>query len=155
MGYVAEHTSILVPKVFTTHYHDDRLYIEMEYICGMSLEKSRHHGYLSQDQKKHITNQVAGYISQLRKLEHPQEGIVASPTFEKAFNHRVGCWSFGPFMSHGGFRSYLRADIPTESLGPEVTECHSRGYWSCFTHADIAPRNISVENGKVSVIVDW
>jgi hypothetical protein len=39
LRYIAEHTSIPIPKAFTTHYHDDRLYIQMEYIRGMSLEK--------------------------------------------------------------------------------------------------------------------
>lgn len=63
LRYVAEHTLIPVPKVFNTHYHDDRLYIEMEFIRGMSLEKAWHRGYLSQDQKKHIINQVASYTS--------------------------------------------------------------------------------------------
>ncbi|KAJ5799108.1 uncharacterized protein N7518_001176 [Penicillium psychrosexuale] len=155
LRYVAEHTSIPVPKVFNTHYYDDRLYIEMEYIRGMSLEKAWHRGYLSEDQKKHIINQVAGYISQLRRLEPPQEGIVASATFDKVLDHRVGCWNFGPFISHEGFHSYLRADLPVDSLGPEIAECHSRHYRSCFTHADLALRNIMVDNGKVSAIVDW
>jgi hypothetical protein len=30
LKYVAEHTSIPVPKVFNAHYYDDDLYIEME-----------------------------------------------------------------------------------------------------------------------------
>lgn len=71
--YVAEHTSIPVPKVFSSHYYDDSLYIEMEYVCGMSLEEAWYRGHLTQDQKKHTITQVAGYISQLRELKPPRE----------------------------------------------------------------------------------
>jgi hypothetical protein len=55
MRYVAEHTSIPVPKVFNTYYYDHRLYIEMEYIHGMSLQTAWNCGHLSQDQKKYIS----------------------------------------------------------------------------------------------------
>ncbi|KAJ6019003.1 hypothetical protein N7522_001070 [Penicillium canescens] len=159
LKYVAEHTSIPVPKVFNAHYYDNHLYIEMEYVRGMSLEAAWYRGHLSQDQKKSIITEVAGYISQLRKLKPPREGIVASASFNEALDHRVGSYTFGPFINHQGFHSYLRANVPIEDcnevIGPDVTKCHSRRYRSCFTHADIAPRNIMVENGKVSAIVDW
>lgn len=155
MKYVAQHTSIPVPKVFNTHYYDYWFYIEMEFIRGTSLDIAWNRAELSQDQKKYITNQVAGYVSQLRKLEPPREGIVASTNFGENVDHRVGSWGFGPFVSHEAFHSYIRADIPLDELGPEIAECHSRRYRSCFTHADLAPRNIMVHNGKVSAIVDW
>ncbi|CAG8282562.1 unnamed protein product [Penicillium salamii] len=159
LKYVAEHTSIPVPKVFNVHYYDNDIYIEMEYVRGMSLEAAWYRGHLSQEQKNHIITEVAGYISQLRKLEPPQEGIVASASFNEALDHRVGSYTFGPFTSHEGFHSYLRANVPIENckevIGPEVSTCHSRRYRSCFTHADIAPRNIMVDNGEVSAIVDW
>ena len=90
LRYVAEHTSIPVPKVFKTHYYDGWLYIEIEYIRGTSLDIAWNRAELSQNQKKYITNQVAGYVSQLRKLEPPREGIVASTTFGENFDHRIG-----------------------------------------------------------------
>lgn len=159
MKYVAEHTSIPVPKIFNTHYYDDGLYIEMEYVRGMSLQAAWCHGHLSQDQKKHIITEVAGYIRQLRNLEPPREGIVASASLHEIRDHRVGPYGFGPFTSHEEFHSYLRANITieewNEDLDPEVTKCHSRRYRSCFTHAHLAPWNIMVDNGKVSAIVDW
>lgn len=143
LKYVAEHTSIPVPKVFNVHYYDDNIYIEMEYVRGMSLEAAWYRGHLSQNQKKYIITEVAGYISQLRELEPPQEGIVASASFDEALDHRVGSYTFGPFTSHEGFHSYLRANVPIEDcnevIGPEVTECHTRHYRSCFSHADVAP----------------
>ncbi|KAJ5545243.1 hypothetical protein N7535_006374 [Penicillium sp. DV-2018c] len=151
LKYVAGNTSIPVPKVFNAHYYDDRLYIEMEYVRGMSLEAAWYRGHLSQDQKKYIISEVAGYIRQLRRLEPPREGIVASASLNGILDHRVGSYTFGPFdENHEGFHSYLRANVPIENcnevFGPKVTKCHSR---------HIAPRNIMVDNGKVSAIVDW
>lgn len=159
LKYVAEHTSIPVPRVFKAHYHDSHLYIKMQYVCGIDLQVAWR-CCLSHD-KKHIITEVVDYINQLRKLEPPQEGIVASASCDKVLDYRVGSSPFGPFSNHEGFHSYLRVNIPidgcSKTIGPEVTECHSRCYRSCFTHADLAPRNIIVDmdNKKVSAIVDW
>lgn len=157
LKYVAEHTSIPVPKVFKAHSYDDDLYIEMEYVRGKDLGVAWRH--LSQDEKKHIITEIAGYISQLRSLEPPREGIVASASLDGVLDHRVGTSPFGPFTTHKGFHSYLRANVPIEDctrvFGAEVTECHTRCYRSCFAHADLVPRNIIVDNGKVSAIIDW
>ncbi|KAJ5366645.1 hypothetical protein N7541_000586 [Penicillium brevicompactum] len=159
LKYVAEHTSIPVPRVFNAHYYQNDLYIEMDYIRGMNLGLAWGKDHISQDQKKSIIIEVAGYISQLRKLKPPREGIVASASLGALMDHRVGSYVFGPFTSHEGFHTYLRANLRVEdcdkSFCPEVTECHTRQYRSCFTHADLAPRNIMIHNGKVSAVVDW
>lgn len=159
LKYVAEHTSIPVPRVFHAHYYEDYLYIEMEYIRGMDLGAARASSQLSQDQTTNIVTEVAGYINQLRELKPPREGIVASASLGELMDHRVGGENFGPFTSHEGFHTYIRANFPIENCNEifsrEVAECHTRHYRTCFTHADLAPRNIMVHNGKVSAIVDW
>lgn len=119
LKYVAGHTSIHVPKVSSTHYYKGGLYIEMEYVHGMSLEAAWYRDHLSQDQKKHIITEVAGYIGQLRRLEPPREGIVASASLAELLDHRVGSSTFGPFASHQGFHSYLRVNVLIEDC--EVT----------------------------------
>ena len=41
-------------------------------------------------------------------------------------------------------------------LGPEVVQTHTeRLYETKFTHADLAPRNIMIRDGRVVAIVDW
>ncbi|KAJ5473494.1 hypothetical protein N7475_003060 [Penicillium sp. IBT 31633x] len=159
MRYVAKHTSIPIPNVLKIHHYNDDNYVEMDFVQGVNLEAAWHRDKLSEDQKKHIIVELGDYISQLRRLEPPREGIVASAGLDEALDHRVGCFTFGPFATHQGFHSYLRAGIPLENcdegIGPEVTKCHSRTYRSCFTHADIAPRNIMINDGKISAIIDW
>lgn len=40
-------------------------------------------------------------------------------------------------------------------LGEEVAKVHTTSYRTCFTHGDLAPRNIVVRNGRVAAIIDW
>ncbi|PLB47592.1 hypothetical protein P170DRAFT_456429 [Aspergillus steynii IBT 23096] len=130
LKFVAEHTTVPVPRIFNSHLYDGIFYIEMGYVRGMNLEEAWYY-----------------------------EGIFASAELDSVLDHRVGSHPFGPFTSHEAFHSCIRAAVPIENcsevIGTEVTKCHSRHYQSCFTHADIAPRNIMVDNGKVSAIVDW
>ncbi|KAE8353875.1 kinase-like protein [Aspergillus coremiiformis] len=159
LTYIAEHTSIPVPKILNIYHSRDGLYIELEYIRGMDLQAAWLGGHLSQDQKRHIITEVTGYVTQLRSLEPPHTEIVASANLEACLDHRVGPSTFGPFNDHAEFHSFLRRHIDiencTQTFGQEVIDCHSRRYRSCFTHADLCPRNIIVDNGKISAIIDW
>ncbi|KAE8371337.1 kinase-like protein [Aspergillus bertholletiae] len=141
------------------HHHRDGLYLELGYINGIDLQAAWLGGCLSQDQKRHIITEVSGYINQLRSLEPPCKGIVSSADLEACHYHRIGSSTFGPFNEHAEFHSFLRRHIriedSTQVFSKEVTDCHSRWYRSCFTHADLCPRNIIVDNGKVAAVIDW
>ncbi|PYI11849.1 kinase-like protein [Aspergillus sclerotiicarbonarius CBS 121057] len=158
LKYVAEHTSIPVPKVLKVHNFRDALYIELEYIEGDDLNTAWR-CYLSPEQKQQILAELGGYMSQLRSLEPPQTGLVASASLESCIDYRVGQQTFGPFDGHADFHSFLRGYLPVEDctdvFGQKVTDCHVRSYRSCFAHADLCPRNIIVKDGKVAAIIDW
>lgn len=160
LKYITEHTSVPLPKVLKVHRYNNRLYIEMEYIRGIDLQAVWLGGHLSQDQKRHIMTEIADYVSQLRSLKPLYEGIVGSADLAACLDHRLGPYTFGPFAGHAEFHSFLRRHVPIENctrvFGSEVTNCHSRRYQSRFTHADLCPRNIIVDdNGRVSAIIDW
>ena len=159
LKYVAQYTSLPVPRVYGTYRVDGRLYIEMEYIEGETVQAAWVGRLLSSAEKKVIVEQVAGYIKRLRLLEPPQKGVVASAEFKQCLDYRVGYTLFGPFFSHEEFHSFLRGHIPLESCtqvyGESVTLCHARQYRTYFTHADLCPRNLIVRNGKIVAIVDW
>ncbi|KAE8384558.1 kinase-like domain-containing protein [Aspergillus alliaceus] len=150
MQYVAKRTTVPVPKVFTVYpYHDARIYIEMEYIRGIDLETAWLDGHL----------EIAGYVNQLRSLEPPHKGFVGSASGEGGLDGRVGYSPFSPFPGHEGFHTIFSKNIPIEDcaqvFGQEVTDSHTRYYRSCFSHADLAPRNIIIENGKIAALIDW
>jgi aminoglycoside phosphotransferase (APT) family kinase protein len=159
LKYVAEHTSIPVPKVISTYVDLGRHYIEMEYIHGMNLEAAWLGDYLAPEQKRQVVEQLAGYVEALRNLKPPEDEAVGSAYLNECVDHRVGPDPFGPFHTHREFHSFLRGHIPleacTKTYGKEVTDCHSRQFRSRFTHADLCPRNIVVRKGKVVAIIDW
>ncbi|KAB8209766.1 kinase-like domain-containing protein [Aspergillus parasiticus] len=126
--YVAQHTSIPVPKVHRTYSSDGRLYIEMEYIHGVTLQELRISHSLSPTEKHAIVKQP------------PQEGVVASAELGQLDDARVGYRSF---------------EDCTKVFSESVTQCHTRQYRICFTYADLSSRNIIMRDGKIAVIVDW
>lgn len=63
MNYVAKHISIPIPKIINAYEHHDALYIEIEYIPAMDLEKAWLGGHLSQVQKEHMFRELPGYVS--------------------------------------------------------------------------------------------
>jgi aminoglycoside phosphotransferase (APT) family kinase protein len=159
LEYVARHTSIPVPKVLRSHRHNERIYIEMEYVRGIDLQAALQRGRISEEQKKAILAELVGYVKQLRRLQPPQEGAVGSANLKECLDYRIGPAPFGPFEDHMSFHSFLRRRIPLEDctkvFGEEVTRCHSRQYRSYFTHADLCPRNIVVDGGKIAAVIDW
>jgi tRNA A-37 threonylcarbamoyl transferase component Bud32 len=159
LKYVAQYTSIPVPKVHRTYHVDGYLYIEMEYIEGETLGAAWFRHLLSSAEKKAVIEELAGCIRQLRLLEPPQRQIIASAEFRQCLDYRIGYAPVGPFLNHEDFHSFLRGHIPLESCtqvyGESVTLCHTRQYRTSFSHADLCPRNIIVRDGKVAAIVDW
>jgi tRNA A-37 threonylcarbamoyl transferase component Bud32 len=158
LKYVAQYTSIPVPKVHRTYHVDGRLYIEMEYLEGETLQDAWL-GHLSSAEKKAVVGELAGYIRQLRLLEPPQRGVVASAEFKQCLDYRVGYAPVGPFLNHEEFHSFLRGSIPLENCtqvyGESVTIGHTRQYRTTFCHADLCARNLIVRDGKTVAIVDW
>ncbi|EXJ91609.1 hypothetical protein A1O3_00157 [Capronia epimyces CBS 606.96] len=133
LRYVAQHTSIPVPKVHRTYRVDGCLYIEMEYIPGNTLQAAWIGNTLSPEEKQAIVQELAAYIDQLRALEPSQKEVVASAELGPCLDYRVGF----------------------DSFGEGVTRCHTRQYRSCFSHADLCARNVIVRDRKIAAIVDW
>lgn len=66
----------------------------MEFICGACLSHARGTKHLPQDLTKDVAAEIAGYISQLRRLQPPRAGIVASANLGKGLDHRIGDWTW-------------------------------------------------------------
>ncbi|KAH6694138.1 kinase-like domain-containing protein [Plectosphaerella plurivora] len=81
---------------------------------------------LLKDQKSTIFADIKLHVSALRELGPPSQDI------------------------------HLRLeDLKTGVLGQEIATTHLGRYRTCFTHADLAPRNIIVGDGQVAAIIDW
>lgn len=163
MRYVANNTSIPVPKVQKVWRLDEVTYITMNIVDGAELHSAWHH--MSEITKRRVVEQLKGYLGQLRALKPPTDGAVMSVTGGPIRDgSRVGLETFGPFRSHDDFHQFLRgggAGIPMETFenmnGVEkVVNSHRQCYATKFTHGDFAPRNIMVKrDGTITAIIDW
>ncbi|EGC47350.1 conserved hypothetical protein [Histoplasma capsulatum var. duboisii H88] len=157
--YIAEHTTIPVPRVRCTYNGPGGIYIMMDYIKGTNLETLWMLGLLKPEEQDAIVDDMAVILTQLRALHPPKEGVVASAEGGAILDYRIGSHLVGPFQSHANFHSFLRGSVPLENtakvFGEEVAICHQNNYQTFFSHADLAPRNIIIRNGKIVGVVDW
>ncbi|KAM0278486.1 hypothetical protein ACHAQH_005153 [Verticillium albo-atrum] len=146
-----------VPRIFAIHTENRSIYIEMAYIQGDALDTAW--AGLSTDDRNTIFADVKQYVSSLRELQPPAQDIVCSASHNPAYDCRIGFQFFGP-MTHDEFHSLTRkhllmGDVKAGALGREVATTHMGRYRTCFTHADLAPRNIIVRRGRLAAIIDW
>ncbi|CAK7237165.1 hypothetical protein SCUCBS95973_009869 [Sporothrix curviconia] len=156
MRFIASNTTIPIPRLYAVHVYRRALYIEMEYVPGDTLGLAW--DGLSTAARDTVFADLKEYIDRLRRLEPPAEGFVSSAFQNPAYDGRIGCRFFGP-CTHDDFHSLTRGHLRKEDvapfLGPDVEHTHTTRYRTCFTHADLAPRNIIVREGRVAAIVDW
>ncbi|KAI0874857.1 kinase-like domain-containing protein [Hypoxylon argillaceum] len=167
MKYLAQNTTIPVPKVYCSFVHKNIAYIVMERIHGDCLPiawKS-----MSEESRKDVFAQLRGMIQELRSLTPPPGTGVESCVGGSLFDSRIsrGNPRFGPFKTIQEFHFWLRHDWKLEDLeGREkdqdwhdAAEMIRRqdGPWSppTFTHGDLNPFNVLVRDGKVVGLIDW
>ncbi|KAF8523626.1 kinase-like domain-containing protein [Gautieria morchelliformis] len=161
MRYIANNTSIPVPKVQRVWCHNGVTYITMDIVDGEELGDVWHK--MSEGTKRRVVEQLKGYLGQLRALKPPVEGAVASVTGGALQDgSRVGLESFGPFNTHDDFHQFLRGKGITmqtfEKMNgvDKTVYSHRQSYSTKFTHGDFAPRNIMAKrDGTITAIIDW
>ncbi|KAF4221952.1 hypothetical protein CNMCM5878_007504 [Aspergillus fumigatiaffinis] len=162
MRLVSKHTFVPVPEVISTHFDDDYGRIDMTVIPGTRLEKKW--DTLDEKTKESICLRLWDMISKIRAISRP-------PELEGLFQCLAdGSLSRGkmledlqdpgrPLMNDSDLRSriyerYLH--FGGSRYERELPDMLPRSDCSVFTHADIAPRNIMVdEENRVTGILDW
>ena len=153
--YIARNTTIPVPRVHDVFTIDKHTYIILDYIKGFEFS----HKALSVEQQESIYEELKGYITQMRALKPARPGRVESADGSGLFDTRFGS-PFPPFESIEKFHSHIGHDAILEidkhrKAWPRFQAMRNRQYCTKFTHSDIAPRNILVNNGKIVAIIDW
>ncbi|KAH0336345.1 kinase subdomain-containing protein, partial [Aureobasidium melanogenum] len=169
MRFIAENTSIPVPKVYCSFVHRDRTYILMERIQGEELPRAW--ARLEDQGRTKIFAQLKQMIGQMRALEPPPDTGVQSccggSLYDSRMNRPEG--RFGPFATIQEFHLWLRKGFRlAEHPHPEKLDDQERqnlakmeemqdGPWPrpVFTHADLNPCNILVRGEEVVGIIDW
>lgn len=161
---VRRYTSVPVPKPldFVTRSGEDEDtdegYLLMSRIPGVPLHSC--YEIMSDDDIAQITAQIQDYVTQLRAIPKytKTDKPICNTLGEALRDHHIGVAGadqpVGPFVDEATFNQVLRfPDDPGR-----------KGHSIFFTHADLNPRNILVQevlqqNGKygwrVSGIVDW
>lgn len=125
----------------------------MDYMHGKGLDEVRKS--LDTIQKISITNELHFYINQLRGLKGDYVGAVDRG---KAIIGRRISMEGGPFDTEQQFNESNWGDLVQSA--PDLLRHYAKyaltdDHEIVFTHADISPRNILVEEGHFIVILDW
>ena len=149
--YIAKNTTIPVPRVHDVFTINKQTYIILDYIKGFEFS----HKVLSMEQQESIYEELKGYIAQMRALKPARPGRVESVDGSGLFDTRFGSSPFPPFESIDEFHSHIGHDAILKidkhrKAWLRFQAMRNRQYCTKFTHSDIAPRNILVNNGKIS-----
>ncbi|GAB0134570.1 hypothetical protein EsDP_00002935 [Epichloe bromicola] len=166
MVFVANSTSIPVPRVHCSFVHDGQTYIVMDRIRGQSLAAALHK--LSDKELDNVLTQLRRMIKELRALKPPNNAIQScvGGTLRDSRIPRSNP-RFGPFISSQEFHCWLREGLqPEEHPDRQDNEdwqeikkmvSNQDRDWGppVFTHGDLNPFNILVRGDKVVGIIDW
>ncbi|KAI9927112.1 hypothetical protein ASPWEDRAFT_55379 [Aspergillus wentii DTO 134E9] len=158
MRFIAQNTSIPVPKVLCAFKHHDSTYIVMERIKGDMIGA----GWVrrSDESKAKLLSQLKKMIEEMRALQPPEGVGIASVDGGSLYDCRLpGPLRFGPFRTLEDFHRHLRTGMdynPRLDLDiQDLIKRHDR-YWPLvFTHGDLSSLNILADGDDVVGIVDW
>lgn len=168
LAFVATHTSLPVPKLLDARKCDNgKTYIFMSRLRGTSLAENL--STLPAAEMDNIIEQLSSYMKELRSLRITDfekrsyiGSIAQGPCTDGIF--AAGIESKGPFNTEEDmYENILErwGNIFKPPLPQAYTELARRmykensGHDICFTHGDIVPRNILIESGSVTGILDW
>jgi aminoglycoside phosphotransferase len=167
MRFVADNTSLPVPKVFCSFLHKDRAYIIMERIQGEAIPtawKNR-----SEKSREKIFGQLKTLFQELRALKPADGTSVESCVGGTVREARIPrpLPRMGPFKTIQEFHLFLRDNLRPEEAKDKkddedwqgIVEMAAKqdGLWPApvFTHGDLNPFNILVRGDEVAAIIDW
>jgi aminoglycoside phosphotransferase len=149
MQLVQQYTSIPSPRAIDHITTQDESYLVMSAKPGVVLSDT--FKTLTDEDRVVFTRELQGYVEQLRAIPNTTMSgfAICNAGGAACFDHRFDGSEAGPFKDQHDFVDFLYQGLPAQQLR------HQTGYRICFTHGDLAMRNILVKDGKISGIVDW
>jgi aminoglycoside phosphotransferase len=169
MAFISKHTTIPSPSLFGHYEHAGKVYIFMSRMPGVLLDDEIRQ--MAPEQLRTICGELKPIIDQLRRLRisnFEDDWYIGSlnrqPCRDLLFSTNPKR-SKGPFSSENEFYDNIftrwkdcvqyppipqseiefRRKLYTEISGSELV----------FTHGDLVPHNIMVQDGHVTGIIDW
>ncbi|MCJ1439821.1 MAG: hypothetical protein MMC23_000302 [Stictis urceolatum] len=167
MRFIAENTSIPVPKVYCSFVYKNRAYIVMERIWGDEIPTAWKK--LPEESREKVFDHLKQIVQEMRLLKPSPGTGVESCVGGSLYDPRIPRSSlrFGPFKTIQDFHLWLREGMqPNQLKGREgdrdwqdVREMAAAqdGTWPSpvFTHADLSPFNILVRGDRIVGLIDW
>ncbi|KAJ5196300.1 hypothetical protein N7449_006779 [Penicillium cf. viridicatum] len=154
LRFIAANPTIPVPKVHDIRWEDGKVVaLVIDYIPGKRLDESW--DTLDSSQKLSIADELHSYMNQLRELKGNYIGAVGRG---KAIVRNISSIERRPFDTEQEFNDFILGDIV--EIAPDMLRHYAKSalmdnHEIVFTHSDFAPRNIMVEGGRVTAIMDW
>ncbi|ROT38610.1 kinase-like protein [Sodiomyces alkalinus F11] len=160
--FIANHTSIPVPKIYFAFVHKGTAYIIMRHIKGRMAAS----GWVlrSEESQTRILEQLRGMITELRSIPPPEGTKIGSVDGGPFFDCRLPKkFYWGPFATIREFHHALSDNSPWHA---DCTNFPDLGELFAFyqqaeesrlvlTHGDLSSLNILVDGDSVVGIVDW
>lgn len=169
ISFISQNTTIPVPKILGAYTHDSKGYIVMSRIRGTPLSDSLHS--LSSSEYDSIAADMKTYLDQLRGLtiEKFEKSSFIGSIGGGECKDKIFCSGSdkrGPFTTESEMYSNICERLcDLRSWGnpkPDHSMHFIRRMYSensnhaiRFTHGDLSPGNIMIENGHVVGILDW
>lgn len=154
---VAALAGIPVPAIHDTHTTPDgQVQIRMGYVQGQSLDTLWPE--MSVDQKTDIARQLRVIVDKMRSVAPPGNLISACDGSEIRDTRVHFTYHSPPCQDEKAFNEFLLSGLyeDTPSLVREALSRRLRtDHRIVFTHCDLTPRNILVQDGKIQGLVDW
>ncbi|KAK5989198.1 hypothetical protein PT974_10698 [Cladobotryum mycophilum] len=154
---VAEEAGIPVPhvhKVETTP--DGKKSIHMDYVPGKTLEELW--PGMSAEQRQDICQQLRQILQTMRSIPPPPDLVGACDGTGIRDTRLYFTYDAPNCHDEAGFNAYLLSSVFKDSP-PAIHEAFAKalrtGHRIVFTHCDLAPRNIMVQDGKITGLLDW
>lgn len=166
MQFVAQHTSIPVPKVHCAFTHKGSTFIVMERIKGHQVRQGWQER--SDESRKKILEQLRQMVLELRSVPAPQGTSISNVDGGPFFDPRLPDKNYwGPYATKRAFHNALVNDVDIDGANlsglPEDIAQLLRFYQQygqesqelVFTHGDLSSLNILVRGDAVVGIIDW
>lgn len=157
LRYVRQHTTIPVPKVYASVNGFGYNYFLMEKVKGDCLLDKW--AELTDDQRDVIATQLQDYIAQLRRLHSPYGQKICAANGGQLWDARITCTTrVGPFDDESTFNDTIVkwAEVFLDrTILDEIRSRMRNDHRICFTHGDLAARNLIVKDGRISGVIDW
>jgi hypothetical protein len=157
---VEKHTTVPAPRLINVTVDSNEGgrgmgYLLMTQVPGISIERARDR--LTYEERHQIAKDLAKCISQWRKIPNTSPHFLCDTLGGPFNNHRMaGIEPRGPFNSMSEFLDFLTKDVEfARTEIPSISALYKKKYEACFTHSDLHPTNIIIQQGRLSGIVDW